>query len=279
VYSIRSDRPLDPPVVDLLKTIDHVMKTRNQPYFIVGATARDLLLTHVFGLETGRATRDLDIGITVTNWAEFEETRTGFVQTAGFDPDAKVIHRLHKGGYPLDIIPFDGVESPDHTIAWPPDLTTAMNVSGYHDAFQAAVTVPVGPGIDIRIVSLPGLAVLKLFAWADRGLRDSRDATDLATLLRTYHQAGNHDRLYGAEFDVLEGVDYKVEMAGAVLLGRDVRRISQAATLSAASERLADAASRVRLVSHMARAWGFSDDGESRADELLTHFRKGLTDD
>lgn len=254
------------------------MKTRNQPYFIVGATARDLLLTHVFGLETGRATRDLDIGITVSSWDEFEETRTAFVQTAGFDPDPKVIHRLHKGGYPLDIIPFDGVESPDHTITWPPDLTTAMNVSGYHDAFQAAVTVRVGPGIEVRIVSLPGLAVLKLFAWADRGLRDSRDAVDLAILLRTYHQAGNHDRLYDQEFDLLEAEAYKLDSAGARLLGRDARRMITDAIRSKVSELLEDTTRRYRLVLHMAKAWGDPEGGEARAEELLTRFQEGLHD-
>jgi predicted nucleotidyltransferase len=105
-----------------MRTVDAVMKALNLPYFIVGATARDILLTHVFGLATGLATRDLDIGIAVRDWDEFEEVIAKLVEVADFVRDTRIVHRLHKDEYPLDIVPFKGVESPEHTIAWPSEL-------------------------------------------------------------------------------------------------------------------------------------------------------------
>jgi len=99
-------------------------------------------------------------------------------------------------------------------------------VAGYREAFEAAPPLEIDPGFVVRVVSLPGLAILKLFAWADRGVADSRDAIDLAILLRQYGAAGNADRLYGAEIGVLEAASYDLDLAGARLLGRDAARIN-----------------------------------------------------
>ena len=172
MYSVHSDRPFEPGAIDVLRVVDSVMAKHQRQYIVVGATARDILLTHVFGLKTERATRDLDIGIAVKDWASSAKIRTTLIDEAAFVPDAKIPHRLHKDDYPLDIIPFGGVETSERTIVWPPDLATVMNVAGYEEAFDAAVTVQIEPGLAIRVVSLPGLAILKLLhgPTADRAI-------------------------------------------------------------------------------------------------------------
>jgi predicted nucleotidyltransferase len=276
IYSVRSDRPLEPGAIDVLRLVDGVMAKHRRHYFLIGATARDILLTHVVGLKTERATRDLDIGIAVKDWDEFDEIRTTLIDEAAFVPDAKISHRLHKGEYPLDIIPFGGVETPERTIAWPPDLATVMNVAGYEEAFDAAVAVQIERGLVIRVVSLPGLAILKLFAWADRGSSDSRDAVDLALLLRRYADAGNEDRLYGDEMDVMESVDYRADLAGARLLGKDARRLATLSTRTKMIDLLRDPRTRDRLGIAMSRAESQLDDGSSHAEDFLTQFQKGL---
>ena len=210
------------------------------------------------------------------DWAELGEIRTTLIDEAAFVPDAKIPHRLHKDDYPLDIIPFGGVETSERTIAWPPDLATVMNVAGYEEAFDAAVTVQIEPGLAIRVVSLPGLAILKLFAWADRGSSDSRDAVDLALLLRTYADAGNDDRLYGDEIDLLESVEYKVHLAGARLLGRDARRLATPSTRTKMMDLLGDPKKRDRLAIDMFRGGSRLDDERSQAEDLLTQFQEGL---
>jgi predicted nucleotidyltransferase len=262
-----------------MRTVDTVMKALDLPYFIVGATARDILLTHVFGLATGLATRDVDIGIAVEDWDEFEAVVAKLVKDAEFVRDTKIVHRLYKGAYPLDIIPFRGVESPEHTIAWPSDLETVMNVAGYQESFEAAETVQIETGFVVRVVSLPGLAVLKLFAWADRGLGNAKDALDLATLLRSYADADNQDRLYGTEMDVLEAVDFRLELAGARLLGRDVQHVTSEATRSQMAGLLGDPVQKERLVTHMARSWSRLDDARSEVENFLNQFQEGLESD
>ena len=72
-----------------MRTVDAVMKALDLPYFIVGAMARDILLTHVFGLATGLATRDLDIGIAMRDWDEFDAVVAKLVDDSEFTRDWK----------------------------------------------------------------------------------------------------------------------------------------------------------------------------------------------
>ena len=46
-------------------------------FFVVGATARDIVLNHCHTIKTNRATRDLDIGVEVDGWDEFQQLPKG----------------------------------------------------------------------------------------------------------------------------------------------------------------------------------------------------------
>jgi len=151
-----------------------------------------------------------------------------------------------------------------------------MNVAGYREAFEAAPPVEVDPGFVVRVVSLPGLAILKLFAWADRGAGDPRDAIALAMLLRQYAVAGNEDRLYGPEIGVMEAVSYDLDLAGARLLGRDAAQISATGTRGTLLALLDDGQHLERLVRAMARDMGAARDPVAAAGTLVDQFKTGL---
>ncbi len=73
-FSVRPERPVDPLLVDILKQVDLVAREQGIDYFVGGAMARDLILQHVFGKDTGRATRDVDFGV----WQDL-------LESVGFD--------------------------------------------------------------------------------------------------------------------------------------------------------------------------------------------------
>jgi predicted nucleotidyltransferase len=56
VRTIRPERPLDPLLLNLLRVMAEEAGDAGIDYMLVGATARDILLTHVFDLPAGRAT-------------------------------------------------------------------------------------------------------------------------------------------------------------------------------------------------------------------------------
>ena len=181
---------------------------------------------------------------------------------------------------PLDIIPFRGVEQPLHSIAWPPDSDIVMNVTGYAEALATALDVQVEGDLVVPVISLPGLALLKLFAWADRGHYDSKDAGDLLLLMRCYADAGNTGRLYAEEaIDILVAVEYDMVLAGPRLLGRDVRAMAAAAARTQIQNLISDAAKMEKLITHIAASPTLrgSDDPIEFAERLLEQFRIGLS--
>ena len=282
MLAVARERPLDPVRLEVLRQVDRVVRELALDYFVVGAMARDILLNGVFGLSAGRATRDVDLAVAVEGWPQFEAIKVRLVGTGAFVSDERAAERLYHRpasagrGYPLDLVPFGGVERPGNKIAWPPDGSVVMNVAGYGEALASAVPVEVEPGFAVRVASLQGLAILKLIAWADRGTGDPRDAIDLATLLRRYGAAGNEDRLYGTEIGVLEVVNYDLDLAGARLLGMDAGRMAAPSTRGQILALLDDPARLDRLVLDVARGLRPAQDAVGAAGELLAQFKAGF---
>jgi len=197
------------------------------PYYLAGATARDLLLEHAHGINPGRDTRDLDLAIMLANWEAFERIRLALIESGHFAPLNDVLHKLlFNGVYELDLIPFGAIEQVNRTIAWPPDGEMVMGVFGFREVYDDTLLVKLPGEESIRVVSLAALAVLKLVAWEERRLRrPGADAQDFAVILRRYLDAGNQQRLYTEAEHLLIAPDFDYEDAGAWLLGNDMAQL------------------------------------------------------
>src|ERR1700674_2655280 len=184
---ITHDR-IDPLVLEVIRKVDAITQKHNTSYFLAGATAREIMLRHVFGRPPGRRTLDVDLGIAVRDWEHFKLLKTALVEEAGFQPHARMVQRITYPSKPsvvVDLIPVGGVETAERTIAWPPEEDIVMRVTGFSDGLESAVPVRLDQNLVIPVVSLPVLLVLKLFAWTDRKY-EKRDAPDVYTLLRQY---------------------------------------------------------------------------------------------
>jgi predicted nucleotidyltransferase len=275
--SVRSDRPLDPITVEVLSAVDSAARDLAIGYFVAGAMARDIVLLNVFGFDTMRATRDIDLAVHVSGWDQFDALKTRLIDSHGFSRATGVAQRLYYSVYLVDLVPFGGVVESDGNINWPPEGAIVMNVAGYNEALDTILGVEVKPGIVVPVASLASLAMLKVFAWIDRGNRDKKDAQDLALLLRRYADTIEPNDLHGAEATVLEAVDYDYERAGARLLGRHIRHMAGPATLSGLLRHLEHEPTRNRLTFDIAQALRQSDDPVGLADQLLGDFIVGLS--
>jgi predicted nucleotidyltransferase len=273
---VPESRPLDPAILHILTVVDTISSEQMCPYLVIGATARDLLLYHVFGIPTTRATRDVDFAIAAEDWNVFSKLRAALLATGNFKTD-RAEHRLllkaPRGAtdIPIDLIPFGGVAEND-MISWPPQGETAMIVAGFEDAFLAAVRVQVAPKVSVPLVSLAGLAILKIFAWQDRQATD-KDALDLYRLITTYADAGNTDRLYDSEPALLDESGFDLEIAGAALLGRDAGRIASRSTLDRLRALLTQVTFVDRLTDRIRTSrWPFEPEQANRIHTLLSTF-------
>jgi predicted nucleotidyltransferase len=235
---------IDPTILEALRKIDELARQHETSYFLAGATAREIILRHIFGRPPGRRTLDVDLGIAVRDWDHFKVLKSTLIEQGGFLPHARMVQRLTYPSKPavmVDLIPFGGVESAERTIAWPPEQDIVMRVTGFSDGLESAVPVRLDRNLVIPVVSLPVLLVLKLFAWIDRK-HEKRDAPDIYTLLKEYGDAGNEDRLYGEELGLLEAEGYDFELAGARLIARDAARVVSQDTKRRTQEILASGA-------------------------------------
>jgi predicted nucleotidyltransferase len=232
-----SNRPFTlskPPTEDFLSVVRELNASANRlgiPFFLAGAAARDLVLVNLWGQAPGRATADIDFAFAVNDWDQFKQLREELLATNHFELVPHKQQRLQytdpERGYqiPVDFIPFGGVTSGTQTISWPPEGDFVMNVAGFEEVLGAALRIELEPGLIISAASLPGLAILKLIAWDDRHLENNKDAADLYKLLAAFHRAGNEDRIFDEEPELLETLDYDSTLVGAAILGRDAARI------------------------------------------------------
>jgi len=225
---------IDSLFLTIFESLDTAAGEAGIPYFIVGATARDMILSMGYGIEISRATADIDLGINVSSWDEFNQLKKALKSTGRFSEHRARQRLIYDNSIPVDIVPFGAISSTDGNIRWPPDEDEVMNIVGFEDAFRLAQAVRLReePPLEINFASPLGLAVMKLIAWADRNTAGNKDAIDLATVLRTYLDAGNRERLYSDHPDLLTD-DFDYVLAGAELLGRDI-----ASSVSSPTKRL-----------------------------------------
>jgi predicted nucleotidyltransferase len=274
-------KPLTPLVLEPLKAVAQTANSLSLPYFLAGATARDLVLENIFGRAPGKLTRDLDFGFVLSDWKQFENLKAALMSTGRFEPDRAIQRVLyqHSAGISVrvDLIPFGGVQEGSQ-ISWPPDNDFVMNVAGFKEALESAIQVQVDSDRVVPVTSLPGLIILKLFAWADRKL-EKRDAPDILKILTDYADAGNEDRLYADELPILEAAEFDVAIAGARLLGKDARHIASQETSASIAKILADPDLKRELLNQLVQTSPRSD--QSFADHcalLLDNFQLGFTE-
>lgn len=193
------------------------------PFFLIGATAIDMVLNKGHNIPAKRATYDIDLGVEVPDWETFEQLQVALAETEDFVQTPSPHWLKFRMTIDVDIVPFGAIEHQEGEIVWPPDNAIEMCVTGFDDAMSNTLEVLLSaePELVINTASLDAIAVLKLIAWRDRHHDNPKDAIDLMTILESYLDAGNQERLHDEHADMLdENFDY--ELAGARLLGRDI---------------------------------------------------------
>lgn len=140
--SIRTDRPIDPITIEVLRAVHAAASDLAIGYFVAGAMARDIVMLNVFGFDTIRATRDLDLAVHVSGWDQFDALEQRLVDSHRFSVANSTVQRLYYSvTYPVDLVPFGGVVELDGNINWPPDQAFVMNAAGFDEALGAVLRV------------------------------------------------------------------------------------------------------------------------------------------
>lgn len=218
--------------IEVLEVMDSYANSKKIPFFVIGATARDMILTYGYGVEIMRATLDIDFGVQLPSWEQYEILKGGLLSTGNFKKDRMPQRLIYKGERIVDIVPFGTIGKEDDTVEWPPPDDTKMSLVGFKEAYRdkQMIRVRSKPKLEIPFASLKGLVILKLISWDDNYPNRNKDAQDISVILQHYIDAGNDKRFYQDHSDILEifGMDYT--LASARLLGRDMATLSSIKT-------------------------------------------------
>jgi predicted nucleotidyltransferase len=133
-------KPLSPLVLEPLKVVAQTANSLRFPYFLMGATARDLILENIFGQPPGRLTRDLDFGIALSDWKQFETLQAALIATGRLETSRAIqrVSYLHSPDIKIniDLIPFGDIQD-GSAISWPPQNDLVMNLAGFSDALES----------------------------------------------------------------------------------------------------------------------------------------------
>lgn len=217
-------------LVQLYTDISHHARVLGIDILVVGAMARDLVLVHGYGASIERGTRDVDFGVRVKNWDDFNQLRE-CLMSSGYTADSSphCFHCPTRDNLPwqIDIIPFGDIAEAEK-ISWPPGHDVVMNVLGFTEALATALKVQIShsPKVVIPVASPAGICLLKLVAWIDREIdKRAKDAADIKYLLNTYQKIPEiFDALY--DDDYMERQDWDEEHATAMKLGYDAGSIA-----------------------------------------------------
>jgi predicted nucleotidyltransferase len=159
-----------------------------------------------------------------------------------------------------------------------------MSVTGFRECFQHAVQVKISdkPKLSVNVVSLAGLAILKLISWDENIVRRQKDASDLVFIIRNYLDAGNLERLFEEAPDIVDSSDYDYEAGSARLLGRDISKIPYTSTINKLIEILKRQSQRQRghgIAMDLLQGSRVAEESYEEVSALFDALLKGLTDD
>lgn len=219
---------LDPGTIAVYRDVADVAGDLNIDYLVVGASGRDLILQHAYGVYAQRATNDYDFAFEVADLASYEALRSTLISN-GFQPDRQPQRLVSPRGVDVDLVPFGDLADEAGNITLPPEHDHKMSVLGFPEALASAQIVRMSqePALDVPVVSLPGLLLLKLIAWGDRPRdRRAKDAQDFRYVIESFLKIPEDVSGIWEEANYMERFEGEIEQVSAAILGRQTREIA-----------------------------------------------------
>jgi predicted nucleotidyltransferase len=241
---VPSSRPLENRKADVLCKVCRALGDSEAQPMLVGAFARDVWFWHLNGIETGRATEDIDISMAFQGWDAFQSFAESLKAIGFMQPEPESPEKLvdSETGQKLDMIPFGGVSADGRSITWHGNQAR-FSILGFEESYNSAVMLPLDAQEDsrLRLVTLPALMTLKMMSFYERlEERKRKDGDDIGFTMKHYvHVGDNRTRLaQGSDADIMGNVEGDLFRASSFLIGRDMARLAGPTTQTEILSRL-----------------------------------------
>lgn len=203
-------------------------------FYLIGAVARDIWMTQIYAEPDRRTTKDLDLAVFINDTAEYDALLTWLVEQQGFARTQSSAFCLlypsatGSGHVAVDLMPFGAIADEAGDVYFSGRGMERISTVGFTEVLAEAATVATPTGQQWRVVTLPGIVVLKLVAWQDRPER-GKDAVDVWNLLEVYFNLVQEE-IYTSHLELLNEEETPdttnlMLLVGARVLGRHVRQL------------------------------------------------------
>lgn len=181
---------------------------------------RDVWTDHITSIPELRATLDIDFAVLINKHTEYEDLITYLVEKEQFIVQPEPYRLVSSNGKIVDLLPFGGIEQEGEVLIRG-RKPIYLSVFGTKEVTENAQVVEG----NFRVITLPGLSILKLLAWSDNPGR-TKDLDDFFFIVKYYSEIAADD-LYEPENVELVEQCIEFRFAGARLLGREMASITQ----------------------------------------------------
>ena len=201
-----------------MKVLEKTFRELGIDYYLIGAFVREVWTDHIKSLPDMRVTRDLDFAICINDYRQYDQLKNHLVINAGFKEHQEPYRLLTPENDIVDLIPFGGIEQNGEVLIRGNKIVE-LSVFGTREVTGKAKVID----DHFKVITLPGLAVLKLNSWHESPGR-AKDLEDFYYILQNYADIATDDLYLDENLHLLEEYD-EVRFSGARLLGREMLKI------------------------------------------------------
>jgi len=216
-----------PDFLEMLAALERGFKKFHVDFYLVGAVARDVWMTAINEIPSGRITRDIDFAVFIEDKGTYEKLKRYLVEIEHFQPSKEnAFVLLWQGRMQVDLLPFGNIEDENAKVSFEGTGGTSLNMPGFMEIYESGL-----PELELegehrfKFCTLPGIVILKLIAWEDRPEIRRDDLKDILTILTHFFEMYT-DQIYEHHSDLFGDNDFGLNLIAARVMGREMKKIA-----------------------------------------------------
>lgn len=199
----------------VFNALERAFKKFDVDFYLIGAQSRDVWTSHLN--VDRRKTKDIDYVVYVPERGVWKQLNEYLTEEEKFERDTKQPYRFYLDEFTIDLIPFGGIAENDEITLDNP--TMELSVYGCTEVTEEAVVL----NESFKVITLPGLCVMKLIAFSEKPGR-VKDWDDFLFILKNYQEIAGTE-LFDGQHEDLVTEDFEFNIVSARLLGRHMHSI------------------------------------------------------
>lgn len=214
-----------PNIAKLLLALERGFHRFNIDFYLVGAVARNAWLKGIHDKEPRRTTADIDFAVLIDDKLKYQLLRDYLIEFEEFTCyKENNFVLIWKDKTEVDLIPFGQIEDINGDIKIDGTGLTSINMPGFSEIYQENLPqLSLEDNQIFKFCTLPGIVLLKLFAWNDRPEIRRDDIKDICDILNHFFDIYSEE-IYEYHNDLFE--NNELPIISAITLGRELRRIA-----------------------------------------------------